>query len=217
MTGTALLPPLILIIVVLGSIMIGVAVPTEAAAVGAIGTILMTVFYKTFTLSVMFDAMIKTLSVTAMILTIVVGGTMFASVFLSSGGFDAVRGILEFWNLGKWGTLILILALVFLAGFVLDGLSIILIIVPIGFPIIQGFGFDPIWFAVLFLVVKQTSYLTPPMAGAIFYFRAIAPPQITLMHMYRGVVPFIFLDLIVLALVMIFPGLALWLPEKILG
>tara|TARA_Y100000814_G_C12020945_1_gene295544 strand:- start:108 stop:536 length:429 start_codon:yes stop_codon:yes gene_type:complete len=142
---------------------------------------------------------------------------MFASVFLSSGGFDAVRGILEFWNLGKWGTLILILALVFLAGFVLDGLSIILIIVPIGFPIIQGFGFDPIWFAVLFLVVKQTSYLTPPMAGAIFYFRAIAPPQITLMHMYRGVVPFIFLDLIVLALVMIFPGLALWLPEKILG
>ena len=158
MTGTALLPPLILIIVVLGSIMIGVAVPTEAAAVGAIGTLLKTVFYITFTLSVMFEAMIKTLSVTAMILTIVVGGTMFASVFLSSGGFDAVRGILEFWNLGKWGTLILILALVFLAGFVLDGLSIILIIVPIGFPIIQGFGFDPIWFAVLFLVVKQTSY-----------------------------------------------------------
>ena len=94
--------------------MIGVAVPTEAAAVGAIGTIAMTVCYKTFTLSVMFDAMIKTLSVTAMILTIVVGGTMFASVFLSSGGFDAVRGILEFWELGKWGTLILILTLVFL-------------------------------------------------------------------------------------------------------
>ena len=197
--------------------MIGVAVPTEAAAVGAIGTIVMTVCYKTFTLSVMFDAMIKTLSVTAMILTIVVGGTMFASVFLSSGGFDAVRGILEFWDLGKWGTLILILTLVFFAGFVLDGLSIILIIVPIGFPIIQNFGFDPIWFAVLFLVVKQTSYLTPPMAGAIFYFRAIAPPQISLMHMYKGVVPFIILDLIVLILVMIFPSLALWLPAKILG
>ena len=217
LTAKALLPPLILIIAVLGSIMIGVAVPTEAAAVGAIGTIVMTVCYKTFTLSVMFDAMIKTLSVTAMILTIVVGGTMFASVFLSSGGFDAVRGVLEFWDLGKWGTLILILTLVFFAGFVLDGLSIILIIVPIGFPIIQNFGFDPIWFAVLFLVVKQTSYLTPPMAGAIFYFRAIAPPQISLMHMYKGVVPFIILDLIVLVLVMIFPSLALWLPEKILG
>ena len=119
--------------------------------------------------------------------------------------------------MGRWGTLILILSLVFLAGFVLDGLSIILIIVPIGFPLIQSFGFDPIWFAVLFLVVKQTSYLTPPMAGAIFYFRAIAPPQITLGHMYKGVIPFIILDLLVLALVMIFPDLALWLPKKILG
>tara|TARA_B100001123_G_scaffold380952_1_gene450967 strand:+ start:2124 stop:3434 length:1311 start_codon:yes stop_codon:yes gene_type:complete len=217
MTGTALFPPLALIVVVLGSIMIGVAVPTEAAAVGAIGTIVMTIFYGRFNLGVMIDAMVKTLSVTAMILTIVVGGTMFASVFLSSGGFDAVRSVLEFWDLGRWGTLILILALVFLAGFVLDGLSIILIIVPIGFPIIQAFGFDPIWFAVLFLVVKQTSYLTPPMAGAIFYFRAIAPPQITLGHMYKGVIPFIVLDLVVLALVMIFPDLALWLPKKILG
>ena len=105
----------------------------------------------------------------------------------------------------------------FFAGFVLDVLSIILIIVPTGFPIIQNFGFDPIWFAVLFLIVKQTSYLTPPMAGAIFYFRAIAPPQISLMHMYKGVVPFIILDLIVLVIVMIFPSLALWLPSKILG
>jgi len=89
--------------------------------------------------------------------------------------------------------------------------------VPIGFPIIQYFGFDSIWFAVLFSIVKQTSYLTPPMAGAIFYFRAIVPPQISLMHMYKGVVPFIILDLIVLVLVMIFPSLALWLPLKILG
>lgn len=216
-TTTALFPPLTLIVIVLGSIMVGIAVPTEAAAVGAIGTILMTICYRTFNLKVMFEAMLKTLSITAMILTIVVGGTMFASVFLSSGGFDAVRGVLEYWELGKWGTLILILSLVFLAGFVLDGLSIILIIVPIGFPLIQKFGFDPIWFAVLFLVVKQTSYLTPPMAGAIFYFRAIAPPQITLSHMYKGVIPFIVLDLIVLVLVMVFPELALWLPKKVLG
>jgi TRAP-type mannitol/chloroaromatic compound transport system permease large subunit len=162
-------------------------------------------------------AMLKTLEVTAMILTIVVGGTMFASVFLSSGGFDAIRSILAFWELGAWGTLLLILGLVFLAGFVLDGLSIILIIVPIGFPLIENFGFNLVWFAVLFLVVKQTSYLTPPMAGAIFYFRAIAPSEITLGHMYRGVIPFILLDIIVLALVMIFPALALWLPEKLLG
>jgi tripartite ATP-independent transporter DctM subunit len=217
LTGTALFPPLMLIVAVLGSIMAGIAVPTEAAAVGAVGTTLLTVCYGTFSWSVMREAMVKTLSVTAMILTIVVGGTMFASVFLSSGGFDAVRAVLAYWELGPWGTLILILALVFLAGFVLDGLSIILIVVPIGFPLVVSFGFDPIWFAVLFLVVKQTSYLTPPMAGAIFYFRAIAPPEITLGHMYRGVVPFILLDLVVLALVMIFPELALWLPAKLLG
>ncbi len=217
LTAKALFPPLILITAVLGSIMAGVAAPTEAAAVGAIGTVLLTVFYRTFKFRVMLEAMIKTLSVTAMILTIVVGGTMFASVFLSSGGFEAVRSVLAFWDLGSWGTLILILTLVFLAGFVLDGLSIILILVPIGFPLIKGYGFDPIWFAVLFLVVKQTSYLTPPMAGAIFYFRSIAPPDIKLSHMYRGVIPFIVLDLIVLTLVMIFPELALWLPKKILG
>ena len=217
LTGVALLPPLILIVSVLGSIMMGIAVPTEAAAVGAVGTVILTIFYRTFTIAIMMEAMVKTIEVTAMILIIVVGGTMFASVFLSSGGFDAVRSVLSFWDLGPWGTLILILALVFLAGFVLDGLSIILIIVPIGFPLVESFGFDPIWFAVLFLVVKQTSYLTPPMAGAIFYFRAIAPPEITLTHMYKGVIPFILLDLVVLVLVMIFPELALWLPEKLLG
>ena len=217
LTGVALFPPLILIIAVLGSIMMGVAVPTEAAAVGAIGTVFLTICYKTFSKTILMEAMLKTLEVTAMILTIVVGGTMFASVFLSSGGFDAIRSILAFWELGAWGTLLLILGLVFLAGFVLDGLSIILIIVPIGFPLMESFGFNLVWFAVLFLVVKQTSYLTPPMAGAIFYFRAIAPSEITLGHMYRGVVPFILLDIIVLALVMIFPALALWLPEKLLG
>ena len=111
----------------------------------------------------------------------------------------------------------LVLLLVFLAGFVLDGLSIILIVVPIGIPLIESYDFDPVWFAVLFLIVKQTSYLTPPMAGAIFYFRAIAPGEITLSHMYRGVIPFIILDLIVLVFVMGFPALALWLPEKLLG
>ena len=128
-----------------------------------------------------------------------------------------MRAVLGFWDMGPWGILCLVLLLVFLAGFVLDGLSIILIVVPIGIPLIESNGFDPVWFAVLFLIVKQTSYLTPPMAGAIFYFRAIAPNEITLSHMYRGVIPFILLDLVVLVLVMIFPALALWLPEKVLA
>ncbi len=216
-TGIALFPPLLLIVAVLGSIMAGVAVPTEAAAVGAVATTILTLCYGNFSWPVMCEAMVRTLVITAMILTIVLGGTMFASVFLASGGFDAVRTIMAYWALGPWGTLILVLTLVFFAGFVLDGLSIILIVVPIGLPLIRSAGFDPVWFAVLFLVIKQTSYLTPPMAGAIFYFRAIAPSEITLAHMYRGVIPFILLDLAVLALVMAFPGLALWLPAQLLG
>ena len=163
------------------------------------------------------QAVITAILVTAMILTIVVGGKMFGGVFLASGGFTGVQNLLAAADLGAWGSLFLILGLVFLAGFVLDGLTIILIVVPIGIPIITGFGFDPVWFAVLFLIVKQTSYLTPPMAGAIFYFRAIAPPEITLMDMYRGVVPFIILDLIVLGLVLAFPQLALWLPSQMVG
>jgi tripartite ATP-independent transporter DctM subunit len=217
LTATALFPPLSLVVGVLGSILFGIATPTDAAAVGAFGVSVLSIAYGSFTWPMLRQAVITAIVVTAMILTIVVGGKMFGGVFLASGGFTGVQNLLAAADLGAWGSLFLILGLVFLAGFVLDGLTIILIVVPIGIPIITGFGFDPVWFAVLFLIVKQTSYLTPPMAGAIFYFRAIAPPEITLMDMYRGVVPFIILDLIVLGLVLAFPQLALWLPSQMVG
>ena len=142
---------------------------------------------------------------------------MFSGVFIASGGLSATKDILATANLTGWPTLVLILLLTFCAGFVLDLISIILIIIPIAIPIVAGFGFDPIWFCVLFLVVIQTSYLTPPMAPSIFYLRGISPPEITLRHMYNGVVPFIFLEIITLALVMVFPAIALWLPDKLLG
>lgn len=216
-SATALFPPLALIALVLGSIMFGIAVPTEAAAIGAVGTTVMTMAYGKFSWGVMKEAMIRTIAVTAMILTIVIGATMFASVFLASGGLRMIQDGLAATSLGPWGMIFLLLGFVFVAGFVLDALSIILIIVPIGYPLVAQAGFDPIWFSVLFLVVMQTSYLSPPMAGAIFYFRAIAPPEITLGHMYRGVVPFILLDLVVLGMVLAFPQLVLWLPAKLLG
>ena len=111
----------------------------------------------------------------------------------------------------------LVLFLTFLAGFVLDLISVILIVIPIAIPLIKGFGFDPVWFCILFLIMIQTTYLTPPMAPSIFYLRAITPEEITLRHMYRGVVPFIGLEIITLGLVMIFPGVALWLPSKLFG
>ena len=113
--------------------------------------------------------------------------------------------------------MLLILGLAFVAGFALDLVSVILVFVPIALPIVRTLGFDPVWFCILFLVVIQTSYLTPPMAPSIFYLRAISPPEITLRHMYRGVVPFIGLQIVTLILVMMFPALALWLPRVLLG
>jgi tripartite ATP-independent transporter DctM subunit len=216
-TALVLLPPLALIVAVLGSIIFAIAVPTEAAAVGAIGGLLLTVLYGKFSLTVLREALLTTLSITAMVLTIVVGGLMFSGVFAGAGGLLALQNLLADANLGPWGTVSLILLITFLAGFVLELISIMLILVPIALPIVTGFGFDATWFCIALLIMMQTSLLTPPMAGAIFYFRAIAPPEITLRHMYRGVMPFIGLHFVVLALIVAFPSLALWLPSVLLG
>jgi len=142
---------------------------------------------------------------------------MFLGVFAGSGGIADLQQLLARADLGAWGTLALILLITFLAGFVLDVISIMLILVPLAMPIVSNLGFDPIWFSIMLLLMMQTSLLTPPMAGAIFYFRAIAPSEIMLRDMYRGVVPFIALHFAVLALVIAFPALALWLPTKLLG
>ncbi len=216
-TLVALVPPIGLIFAVLGTILAGMAVPTEAASMGAVGSVLLTLAYGNFSFAVLREAMVKTISITAMILTILLGGTMFSGVFIGIGGLFAAERAIEVAQLGPWGTMLLILILTFLAGFVMDVLSIILIVVPIALPLMAGFGFEKIWFFTLLLITLQTSLLTPPMAGAIFYLRAIAPPEITLRDMYRGMTPFIALHFVVLGLVMAFPQLALWLPEYLLG
>ena len=220
-TAEALLPPLTLIFAVLGTIILGWATPTEAAAMGAFGTIVLTLVYGRLSFSVFKEALVRTLLVTAMILTILVAGNMFANVFTISGGLIGTQRLVEAAQLSGWTTLFILLLLAFIAGFVLDLISIILIIIPIAIPLIEKiefYGMDPSqvksWFCVLFLIVIQTSYLTPPMAPAIFYLRGISPPEIKLSHMYKGVAPFIGLEVIALALVIIFPGLALWLPEQ---
>ena len=216
-TAVALLPPVVLITVVLGTILGGMAVPTEAASMGAVGAVVLTIFYGNFSWSVLKESILKTISITSMILTILLGGTMFSGVFIGIGGLFAAERAIEVMQLGSWGTLFLILLLAFAAGFVMDVLSIILIVIPIAVPLVTGYGFDIIWFFILLLITLQTSLLTPPMAGAIFYLRAIAPPEITLRDMYRGMTPFILLHFVVLAFVMVFPDLALWLPEVLLG
>ena len=214
-TATAMMPPLVLIFSVLGTIMLGWATPTEAAAMGAIGTVILTVVYGRFNVTTLHAAFMKTLQVTAMILTILLGGTMFAGVFVALGGISAVEGLLAAANLSATATIFILLFIAFIAGFVLDLISIVLIIIPVAVAVLRKMGVDDVWFCIMFLIVIQTSYLTPPMAPAIFYLRGISPPEIKLADMYRGVIPFIVLELVVLALVYWFPGLALWLPSVV--
>jgi tripartite ATP-independent transporter DctM subunit len=211
-----LVPPVILIFAVLGSILLGWASPTEAAAIGAIASVALTALYGNFGLKAFYEALIKTLKVTAMIMTVLLAGTLFTGVFIGAGGIATANNLIGEMRLTPWMLLGLMMLIIFISGFFLDWISIVLIFVPIFTPLARTAGFDPVWFCVLFLVLIQTSYLTPPMAPAIFYLRAVAPPAITISHMYRGVVPFIVLQLATLALTMAFPQLVTWLPSKML-
>jgi len=216
-TAFALVPPMVMIVAVLGSIMFGLAAPTEAAAIGAAGAVLLAAFYGKLTWTALNGAVMKTLQVTAMIMTILLAGSMMTGVFIGAGGVALAQELVNQAQLGPWGLLALVLGLAFLAGFFLDWISIVLIMIPLFTPLIVAAGFSPVWFCILFLVMIQTSYLTPPMAPAIFYLRGIAPPEITTGHMYRGVLPFIALQVVTLVVVMAFPQTVLWLPSKLLG
>lgn len=215
-TARNLLPPVVLIFSVLGSILLGWASPTEAAAIGALASVALTMLYRTFSVSALFEALIKTLKVTSMIMTVLLAGTLFTGVFIGAGGINAASQLIGHLQLTPWTLLALMMAIVFLAGFFLDWISIVLIFVPLFTPLAKLAGFDPVWFCVLFLIMIQTSYLTPPMAPAIFYLRAVAPPEITIQQMYRGVVPFIVLQLLTLVITMAFPVLVTWLPSQML-
>ena len=207
---------MILIFAVLGSILLGWASPTEAAAIGALASVGLTLLYRTFSPKSLFEAIIKTLKVTTMIMTVLLAGTLFTGVFIGAGGIATANRLIGDMQLTPWTLLSLMMAIIFIAGFFLDWISIVLIFVPIFTPLVRTAGFDPVWFCVLFLIMIQTSYLTPPMAPAIFYLRAVAPPEITIHHMYRGVVPFILLQLLTLAFTMVFPQLVTWLPSVML-
>jgi TRAP-type mannitol/chloroaromatic compound transport system permease large subunit len=217
MTLIAFLPPAAMIFAVLGSIVLGWAAPTEAAGMGAFGAVLLTVIYRRFTWEVLQEALIKTLKVTCMIMAILLGGSMFSGVFIAAGGVALTEQFIQAAELDRWIAIGVFLLISFIAGFFLDWISILLIFIPLFIPLVNGFGFDPVWFCILFLIVIQTSYLTPPMAPAIFYLRGISPPEITLQNMFRGVIPFIVLQVVTLVIVAMFPATVLWLPAKILG
>lgn len=215
-TTRNMVPPVIMIFAVLGSILLGWASPTEAAAVGALCSVLLTMLYRTFSWSGLYEALIKTLKITAMIMAVLLAGTLFTGVFIGGGGINTASLLIAKMALSPWMLLGLMMLIIFIAGFFLDWISIVLIFVPLFTPLVIQAGFDPVWFCVLFLIMIQTSYLTPPMAPAIFYLRAVAPQEITIVHMYRGVVPFIVLQTLTLVIVLVFPTLVTWLPTVML-
>lgn len=213
-TAASLVPATLLVVAVLGSILMGVASPTEAAGVGALGAIVLAVAYRRLSWEVARAVLRKTLQINSMILLIVVGGSMFASVFRAHGGPALVNDVVGAFDLGAVGIIALFLLITFLLGFMLDWVSVVLICLPIFDPLVRAAGVDPLWFGVMMIVVIQTSYLTPPMAPAIFYLRSVAPPEITYRDMFLGVLPFVACQLLVLAVVALMPWTATYLPAQ---
>lgn len=208
----AVLAPFALILAVLGSIFFGIATPTEAAGVGAFGAMLLALFRKQLNTKVLNDVLGQTTTTTAFIFAIFVGATAFSLVLRGLGGDELIEGALLGLPFGPTGIVITILFATFLLGFFLDWIEISLIILPLVAPVVQSLGFDLVWFTVLFAVCLQTSFLTPPVGFAIFYLKGVAPDNIDIRTIYRGVFPFILLQLLGLALIFIWKPLVTWLP-----
>jgi tripartite ATP-independent transporter DctM subunit len=215
--GRALFPPLFLMVAVLGSIFAGVASPTEAAGVGAVGATLLTIVNRRFNVGMLREVMLATMQLTCMVFIILVGAAAFGLVFRGMGGDELVRTFLAgiAANYGHWTVLAIVMGLIFVIGFFLDFIEITFIHVPVLAPIMIDFGFDPLWFCILIAVNLQTSFMTPPFGFSLFYLKAVTPPEITTGHIYRGIMPFVAFQLVGLLIVVFFPILVTWLPTVI--
>ena len=213
----ALWPPLGLIFAVLGSILFGLATPTEAAGVGAMGALLLALARKQLNLERLQEIMRSTLRISSMVFMILIGASIFSLVFRGYGGDDGVRSILEALPGGVAGAVVVVMLVMFLLGFVLDFIEITFVVVPIVGPVLLAMGLDPVWLGIMIAINLQTSFLTPPFGFALFYLRGVAPPEIRTSQIYRGVIPFVAIQLLALLLLAAFPELVTWLPGKIYG
>ena len=212
---TGLLPPLLLMFAVLGSIIAGIATPTEAASVGASGALLLSFLRKKLTLSTLRSVMQTTTKITSMVFMILIGAALFSLVFRGFNGDEIIIALLSDLPGGKLSAVFLVMIVMFALGFVLDFIEITFVIVPIIGPILLGMGIDPVWLGIMIAINLQTSFLTPPFGFALFYLRGVAPAEITTLQIYRGVMPFILIQLCMLGLLAYWPSLATWLPEFI--
>jgi tripartite ATP-independent transporter DctM subunit len=214
---TGLLPPGFLIVAVLGSILAGIATPTESAAFGALGATALAALRGQLRLAVLRDVMGSTTQISSMVFVILLGASVFSLVFRGLGGEHVVQAALQDLPGGAFGAMFVVMALMFFLGFFLDFIEIVFVVVPVVGPILLQMGLDPIWLGVMMAVNLQTSFLTPPFGFALFYLRGVAPASVATMDIYRGIVPFVLLQLVGLCIVAMFPQLVTWLPGVILG
>ena len=212
-----LVPPLVLILLVLGSILAGAATPTEAASVGAVGAVLLAISQRQFNLAILREVMRTTTKVSSMVFLIFIGASLFSLVFRGFGGDDSVRELLTSLPGGVVGAMLIVMLVMFLLGFILDFIEITFVVVPIVAPILLTLGLDPVWLGVMIAINLQTSFLTPPFGFALFYLRGVAPVEVSTGDIYRGVVPFIAIQVLALGLLALWPALATWLPNQIYG
>lgn len=213
MTLKSLIPPMALIIGVLGSIFAGICTPTEASASGATIAFIMMVLYGNFSWKALFESVVQTAKITCMVYLIICGASIFTAVFLGVGGGQVVSDLILGMGLGKWGTFIIMMLIVFVLGGFIDWIGIVYIVFPIFLPIADSFGFDRVWFVIIMAVMLQDSFLTPPFGYALFYLRGIAPPEVKTSDIYWGAIPFWELMELGLILCVIFPELITWLPS----
>ncbi len=221
----SLVLPVGLIVLVLGSIIAGWVAPTESAAVGAIGAAVLIVLYRGFSLTIIKEALVKTVDVTAMVFFVVIGASIFSFVFRFYGGDDLALALFDGLAIPQWGILATVLTILFVLGFFIDWIEITLVSLPILYPVIQSLDFSAyvgsapladVWIAVLVAVVLQTSFLTPPFGFALFFLKGAAPPDIRMIAIYRGIVPLVAIQLMMVALIVLVPALATWLPDMLL-
>jgi tripartite ATP-independent transporter DctM subunit len=210
----ALLPALLLILTVLGSIIAGIATPTEAAGVGALGALLLATVRGEMNGRRLFEVSSSTLRFTCMVFLILIGASMFSLVFRGYGGDEAIQDFLTQLPGGKVTALIVVMGVMFLMGFVLDFIEITFVVVPIVGPALLMMGIDPVWLGIMIAINLQTSFLTPPFGFALFYLRGVAPPEVATSQIYKGVIPFVTIQLLALLLIALWPELATWLPGR---
>ncbi|MBI5252751.1 MAG: TRAP transporter large permease subunit [Desulfomonile tiedjei] len=214
---TSLVPPMFLILMVLGSIVAGVATTTEAAGLGALGATILALVYGRLTWDAIVDASTSTLKITSMVMVLFLGGNAFQSIFMGLGGGDSVSSLLLGLEVSPYAVLFIMMGIVFFLGMFIDWLGILLIVIPVFTPVAQELGFDPLWFGTLICVNLQMAFLTPPFGYSLFYLRGIAPPEMTMGLIYKGVVPFICLQWVGLIACIVYPPLVMYLPTALFG